>query len=129
MVFISGLPPSVDADGLRKDFANCGDIENVNVIRRSKQKQRPAMGFITFRSQEGLDAALKLDKAAYNGCKVQRAKTGEERKENNDTKSKKRKADESSSEGVEACLDANIANLEVADKVNAGEQKDKEIES
>lgn len=65
-VYMTGIAPSIDEDAMRRDFAKCGDIKDVKVVRISKGK-KPNFAFVTFQTQEGVDEALKLNNTEYNG--------------------------------------------------------------
>merc|ERR1712217_531166 len=59
---------------LRKDFSECGEIEKMNLPLNDEGKPR-GIAFITYKTKEGVDAALKFDGDDYGGrtLKVNRA--------------------------------------------------------
>merc|ERR1712187_1060453 len=59
---------------LRKDFSECGEIEKMSLPLNDEGKLR-GIAFITYKTQEGVDAALKFDGDDYGGrtLKVNRA--------------------------------------------------------
>merc|ERR1711972_1136079 len=65
-VFVGGIPFSFTEDVLRKDFSECGEIEKMNVPMNEEGKPR-GIAFITYKSKEGVDAALKFDGDEYGG--------------------------------------------------------------
>jgi len=65
-VFIRGLPWSVTEDVLRKDFSDCGEIVKLS-LPKNEQGQPKGISFIKYKSQAGIDAALKYDNTEYSG--------------------------------------------------------------
>lgn len=63
-VLIGGLPATVDEKVLRKHFKACGKIKGVKLVQDSRLRFR-GVAFVTFASQEAVDAALALD-----GCEL-----------------------------------------------------------
>merc|ERR1712187_926290 len=59
---------------LRKDFSECGEIEKMSLPLNDEGKPR-GIAFITYKTKEGVDAALKFDGDDYGGrtLKVNRA--------------------------------------------------------
>merc|ERR1712139_491746 len=75
-VFIRGLPWSVTEDILRKDFAECGEIEKLNMPKNEEGKSK-GIAFVKYLAQEGFDAALKFDNTEYGGRNIFVSKAGE----------------------------------------------------
>jgi len=65
-VFIRGLPFSKDETTLRKDFRACGYIADFQ-LPMDKEGMPKGYAFITFGSQGGFDAALKLNNTHFGG--------------------------------------------------------------
>jgi len=65
-VFIKGLPYSVDEAALRKDFAACGEIKQLQ-MPLNEEGQPKGFAFITYATQEGVDGAMKFDNTDYGG--------------------------------------------------------------
>jgi len=66
-VFIGGLPWSVDDDTLRRDFSECGEVTEVQVLKDKMTGKSRGIGFVTFKKEDGLKAALKYDGDNYGG--------------------------------------------------------------
>merc|ERR1719163_839104 len=65
-IFVGGIPFSCDQATLTKDFAECGEIEDLHLPLNEEGNPR-GFAFITFKSKEGVDAALKFDGTEYGG--------------------------------------------------------------
>jgi len=75
-VFLRGLPWSATEENLRKDFAECGQIESIRIPMNAEG--RPSgLGFIKFAAPEGVAAALKFDETPYGGRTLNVCKSGE----------------------------------------------------
>merc|ERR1719333_1862022 len=75
-VFVRGLPFSATEEQLTKDFAECGEIERLNLPLNDEGKPK-GICFIKFKTQEGMDAALKFDNTDYGGRTINVSKAGE----------------------------------------------------
>merc|ERR1712054_534601 len=75
-VFVRGLPFSVEEEALKKDFAECGEIESLRLPINEEGKPR-GIAFIKYTSKEGLEAALKFDDTEYGGRTINVSKAGE----------------------------------------------------
>merc|ERR1719163_1540186 len=75
-VFVRGLPFSVEEELLKKDFAECGEIERLNLPMNEEGKPK-GIAFVKFLTQEGVDAALKFDNTEYGGRTINVSKAGE----------------------------------------------------
>jgi len=65
-VFIGGIPWSCSEDTVRKDFAECGEIERLS-MPINDEGQPKGFAFITYANKAGVDAALKFDGDDYGG--------------------------------------------------------------
>jgi len=65
-VFVGGLPFSTSEEQIQKDFEECGPIEKFNLPKGEDGRPR-GIAFITYATQEGVDAALKFDGDDYGG--------------------------------------------------------------
>jgi len=59
-VFLRGLPWAVTVETLRKDFAECGEIERLNMPMNEEGRPK-GIAFIKFAGPEGVEKALKFD--------------------------------------------------------------------
>merc|ERR1711920_686733 len=75
-VFVGGLPFSVTEDALKKDFAECGEIESLKLPLNEEGKPK-GISFIKFKTAEGMEAALKFDNTDYGGRNINVSKAGE----------------------------------------------------
>jgi len=75
-VFVRGLPWSVEEELLKKDFAECGEIERLSLPLNEEGKPK-GISFIKFKTQEGVDAALKFDSTEYGGRTIYVSNAGE----------------------------------------------------
>merc|ERR1711933_315875 len=75
-VFVRGLPFSAEEATITKDFTECGEIENLKLPLNEEGKPR-GICFIRFKTQEGMDAALKFDNTDYGGRTINVSKAGE----------------------------------------------------
>eukprot|EP00438_Fugacium_kawagutii_P026451 Skav202762 [mRNA] locus=scaffold326:142749:169873:+ [translate_table: standard] len=62
-VFVGGLPWSTSEEQIKKDFEECGPIARTGLMDLG----RKGIAFVTYESQEGVDAALKYDGDEYGG--------------------------------------------------------------
>jgi len=75
-VFMRGLSWSVTEENLRKDFAECGDIESLRMPMNGEGRPK-GIAFIKFVAPEGVIAALKFDETDYGGRIINVCKSGE----------------------------------------------------
>jgi len=68
-VFVRGLPFSADEDSLRKDFAECGEIDRLSMPLNEEGKPK-GIAFIQYKEKSGCDEALKFDSTDYGGRTV-----------------------------------------------------------
>lgn len=68
-VFIRGLPFTVTEEAFRKDFAKCGEIEKLSFPKHEDGTPK-GISFITYKTQAGVDAALKFDGTEYSGRNI-----------------------------------------------------------
>jgi len=78
-VFVGGLPYSATEEQIKKDFGECGEITDFHMPKNEEGQPR-GIAFITFATQEGLDAALKYDGDDYGGRMLKVNKAGEKGK-------------------------------------------------
>mmetsp|Transcript_153301 Transcript_153301/g.270534 ORF Transcript_153301/g.270534 Transcript_153301/m.270534 type:complete len:775 (-) Transcript_153301:90-2414(-) len=65
--FVGGIAFSCcTEETLKKDFGECGEIVKLNILMNEEGRPK-GIAFITFKTQEGLDAALKFDGEDYGG--------------------------------------------------------------
>merc|ERR1712203_676059 len=63
-------------EALKKDFAECGEIERLSLPLNEEGKPK-GISFIKYKAQEGVDAALKFDNTDYGGRTIFVSKAGE----------------------------------------------------
>jgi len=61
-VFIGNLPFIVSEEELRGQFADCGQIENIRLVRDPKTHIGKGIGYIMFDTKESMNKALKEKK-------------------------------------------------------------------
>merc|ERR1719230_1711480 len=64
--FVKGLPFATDEEGLRKDFAECGEIESLR-MPLNDEGQCKGIAFITYKAKEGLEKAKEFNETEYGG--------------------------------------------------------------
>merc|ERR1712217_994180 len=96
--FIRGLPFSTSEDVLRKDFAECGDIEKLNMPKNEEGNSK-GIAFIKFATKEGFDAAVKFDNTEYGGRTIFVSKAGEGKGKGKDGKGKDGKGKDGKGKG------------------------------
>lgn len=67
--FFLSFTETEDED-LWKLFGDCGDIESVRIVRDSKTGISKGIGYVNFRSKDGVELALKMDGADLKGRPV-----------------------------------------------------------
>merc|ERR1740121_1610701 len=86
-VFVNGLPFSTEEATLRKHFEECGEIERLNMpLNDEGNLQCPSkkhllgnargFAFITYKTKEGVEKALKFDGEEYSGRTLKVNKKG-----------------------------------------------------
>merc|ERR1711972_1213481 len=63
-------------EALKKDFAECGEIEKLTLPLNEEGRPK-GISFIKYKTQEGVDAALKFDNTDYEGRTINVCKAGE----------------------------------------------------
>lgn len=80
-IFVAGVPWHVDEDLLRKDFEECGVIEDIFVLRDHEGNSK-GRSFITYQEADAVQAALKFNNTKYGGrtiyVKLAEGKRGED---------------------------------------------------
>jgi len=73
---VKGLPWASTEESLKKDFAECGEIE---VIRMPKNEEGQSKGiaFIVFKSKEGVEKACAFNETDYGGRTIYVSPAGE----------------------------------------------------
>merc|ERR1712178_482419 len=61
---------------LKKDFAECGEIESLRLPMNEEGRPR-GIAFVKYKSAEGVEAALKFDDTEYGGRTINVSKAGE----------------------------------------------------
>ncbi|XP_053406198.1 uncharacterized protein LOC128559108 [Mercenaria mercenaria] len=79
-IFVGNLPLDIEEEALRKHFDDCGEIENVRVVRDKKISLGKGFGFVTFKESDGVSFALKLTESKLNGRKLRIEKCAEGKK-------------------------------------------------
>eukprot|EP00930_Biecheleria_cincta_P024698 TRINITY_DN17654_c0_g1_i1.p1 TRINITY_DN17654_c0_g1~~TRINITY_DN17654_c0_g1_i1.p1 ORF type:complete len:492 (-),score=86.71 TRINITY_DN17654_c0_g1_i1:316-1740(-) len=69
-VVLGGLPRSANETMVSKLFAKCGKIQKVSLPRDRETRQARGFAFLTFKTREGVDAALKLDGTESHGRRL-----------------------------------------------------------
>lgn len=69
-VFVGNLTYDITEDDLWDHFQDCGEIENVRVIRDSKTGMGKGFGYIQFKEKDSVQIGLKLHESSLNGRKV-----------------------------------------------------------
>ena len=65
-IYVGNLPYSVNEDDLKSFFGDCGNVEEVSLIKDRATGRLKGFGFVEFESKDGADAALEK-----NGEKLQ----------------------------------------------------------
>jgi len=65
-VFVGGLPFSTTEEGLKKDFAECGEIVSLRMPLNDEGNAR-GIAFIEYSDKESCDKALKFNETDYGG--------------------------------------------------------------
>merc|ERR1711865_539094 len=86
-VFIKGLPFATQEDILKKDFADCGEIESCRMPLNDEGQCR-GIAFIKYSSQEACDKAKAFDSTDYGGRTIYVAMAGDNPPKGKDGKGK-----------------------------------------
>merc|ERR1712048_163613 len=70
-VFVGGIPWSVDAETLRKDFSECGKVAHVQLLTDRATGKNRGIAFISFENANGVKSALKYDGDEYGGRRLE----------------------------------------------------------
>ncbi|CAK0808826.1 unnamed protein product, partial [Prorocentrum cordatum] len=65
-VFVAGIPWKIDEEVLKRDFEECGAVEDIFLLRDHEGNSK-GRAFITFRDSAAVEAALKFDNTPYGG--------------------------------------------------------------
>jgi len=65
-VFVGGIPFAIEEDTLKRDFDECGEIDEY-VYPVDDQGRHKGIAFFTFKTQAGVEAALAFDDTDYAG--------------------------------------------------------------
>jgi len=65
-VFVGGLPFATSEEQVKKDFEECGEIVKFTMPKNDEGRPK-GIAFITFKTKEGVEAALKYDGDEYGG--------------------------------------------------------------
>jgi len=75
-LFISGIPRDLDEDTVKKDFEECGAIQNFALLKDKTGESR-GLAFVTFEDESGFNAALAYDGDDYGGQRLKVKKAAE----------------------------------------------------
>merc|ERR1712194_669873 len=75
-VFVRGLPFGTVEDVLKKDFAECGEIESLR-MPLNEEGQCKGIAFVRYTSKEGCDKAKEFDSTDYGGRTIFVSMAGE----------------------------------------------------
>eukprot|EP00928_Gymnodinium_smaydae_P022244 TRINITY_DN1873_c0_g1_i1.p1 TRINITY_DN1873_c0_g1~~TRINITY_DN1873_c0_g1_i1.p1 ORF type:complete len:460 (-),score=143.66 TRINITY_DN1873_c0_g1_i1:354-1733(-) len=75
-VFVSGLPFETDEAILRKDFAECGEIVSMNMLKKEDGSCR-GVAFVTYKTEEAVRKACEFNNTEYGSRWIQVEKSGE----------------------------------------------------
>ncbi|KAI0229200.1 hypothetical protein LSAT2_020397 [Lamellibrachia satsuma] len=69
-IFVGNMPFDTEEDQMREQFAVCGDIENVRIVRDKKFRLGKGFGYVLFKESDSVGLALKLDGATFRKRKL-----------------------------------------------------------
>jgi len=75
-VFVRGLPFGTTEEVLRKDFAECGEVESLRMPLNDEGKCK-GIAFIKYKSKEACDKAKEFDETDYGGRTIYVSMAGE----------------------------------------------------
>jgi RNA recognition motif-containing protein len=78
-VFVGGLPFATTEEGLKKDFAECGEIVNFRLPLNDEGKAR-GIAFIEYKDKEACEKALKFNETDYGGRSLSVKMSGDDSK-------------------------------------------------
>merc|ERR1712129_248616 len=97
-VFIGGLPFSVEEEALKKDFAECGEIESLRLPMNDEGRPR-GIAFIKYKEEKGVEEALKFHETEYGGRTISVRKAGDSKGKGKDGKGKDGKGKDGKGKG------------------------------
>jgi len=86
-VCVRGLPFTTTEEGLRKDFAECGEMEKCRMLLNDEGQCR-GMAFIEYKDKAGLEEACKFNDTDYGGRYISVAPAGDGPSKGKDGKGK-----------------------------------------
>ena len=69
-VFVGNLPFSIKEEELRQHFTQCGDVDDVRIIRDKQTGIGKGFSYVAFKKKECVGFALKLQNSELNGRKI-----------------------------------------------------------
>jgi len=66
-IFVGNLPFDTEEEPLRQVFAECGDVEDVRIVRDSRTGAGKGFGFILFKERDAVMFALQRNKTEFHG--------------------------------------------------------------
>ena len=69
-VFVGNLPFSIKEEELRQHFTQCGDVNDVRIIRDKQTGIGKGFGYVAFKKKECVGFAIKLQNSELNGRKI-----------------------------------------------------------
>jgi len=69
-IFVAGLPFTAEEAKIRKHFKSCGDIREVRMQIDQVRKSFNGIAFLSFKTGDGAQAALKLHESAFAGRSI-----------------------------------------------------------
>lgn len=122
-IFVAGIPWKVDEALLRRDFEECGAIEDLFLMRDADGNSR-GRAMITFQEASSVQAALKYDNTDYGGrkifVKVAEEKVQKEKKpqQEKDVKEEKQAKAEQPKEKPDGCVSLCLKNIGTASEAD-----------
>jgi len=68
-IFIAGVPWHIKEDTLKRDFEDCGVIEDFFMLKDNEGYSK-GKAFVTYQEKSAVEAALKFDNTEYGGRKI-----------------------------------------------------------
>lgn len=69
-VFVGNLPFNIKEEELREHFIQCGDVDDVRIIRDNKTGVGKGFGYVNFKKKECVGFAIKLQNSELRGRKI-----------------------------------------------------------
>ena len=69
-VFVGNLPFNIQEEELREHFSQCGDVDDVRIVRDKKTGVGKGFGYVAFKKKECVGFAIKLQNSELNGRKI-----------------------------------------------------------